>query len=115
MALFPYLGANQQDIITWLGLNNEENQLHELVEWGWLQKPSELEFLMHPIISDTVKREANPSFLDCEKLIEALSEIVRIEEGSNYLKVFEYLPYVISVSKYFIRNGNNEQYQLLVL
>lgn len=115
MALFPYLGASQQDIITWLGLNNEVNQLHELVEWGWLQKTSELEFLMHPIISDTVKREANPSFLDCEKLIEALSEIVRIEEGSNYLKVFEYLPYVISVSKYFIRNGNNEQYQLLVL
>ena len=38
-----------------------------------------------------------------------------IVEGLNYLKAFEYLPYVISVSKYFIRNGNNEQYQLLVL
>lgn len=116
-SVLPYLGVSQCDITKWLCLDKEENMLFELVDSGWLQRTSDLEYMMHPIISFTVKNEITPAIQDCINLVTALSEAILLEAGSNYLQVFSYLPYAASVGEYFvnINTNNTKEYELIVL
>lgn len=113
-SVLPYLGVTQSDITEWLCLDKEENMLFELVDSGWLQRTSDMEYMMHPIISFTVKNEIAPSIQDCINLVTALSETILLEAGSNYLQIFNYLPYAVSVGEYFV-NTNIIEYKLIVL
>lgn len=116
-SVLPYLGVSQCDITEWLCLDKEENMLFELVDSGWLQRTSDLEYMMHPIVSFTVKKEITPAIQDCINLVTALSEAILLEAGSNYLHVFSYLPYADSVGEYFvnINTTNKKEYVLIVL
>lgn len=76
----------------WLCLDKEENMLFELVDSGWLQRTSDLEYMMHPIISFTVKNEITPKIQDCINLVTALSKSILLEAGNNYLRVSSLSP-----------------------
>lgn len=113
-SVLPYLSVAQYDITEWLSLDKEENMLFELADSGWLQRTSDLEYMMHPIISFTVKNEVTPTIKDCVNLVTALSEYILLEPGSNYLHVFRYLPYADSVGSYFV-GKKNKRYELVIL
>lgn len=99
-SILPYLSVSQQEIIDWLSLNEERNSLVDLADAGWLQQ-HDSEYMMHPIISYTVKTETIPTIQECSSLVESLSDCIRVESGDNYLKSFQYLPYATSVAEYF--------------
>lgn len=104
-SILPYLGVKQQDVIDWLALNQENNYLVDLVDSGWLQR-LDFKYVMHPIISHTVKNTIHPIFLDCSNLIAALSKCIQVKATDNFLASLIYLPYASSVGRYFKTNHN---------
>lgn len=114
-SVLPYLGIGQDDIIGWLNLDKEENLLYDLVDSGWLQRTSDFEYMMHPVICYTVKKAASPQVEDCTNMIKALSQCIFLEAGSNYLHVFTYLPYAASVGEYFAQNKMKDKGNVLLL
>lgn len=114
-SILPYLGVGKDDIVDWLKLDEEENALCDLVDCGWLQRTSDFEYMMHPVIGYTVKNVMPPQVQECINLISALAQCIFLEAGSNYLQVFMYLPYAASVGEYFVKKKNKNKEALLVL
>ncbi len=113
-SVLPYLGVTQQEIVDWLTLDSEQNYLIDLVDLGWIQK-IEQEYMMHPIISYTVKSTLSPIIQDCYNLIVSLSKKIKNMPGDNYLKAFIYLPYADSVGSYFIKKKETKELRLLAV
>ena len=113
MSIFPYLGTPKEKIIAWLGLDIENNVLYDLADSGWLERTEEFEYIMHPIISYTVRHKNPPLIEDCASLIQALSETITVKEGDNYLQSIIYLPYAQSVGEFFvIRHREKQGYKM---
>lgn len=100
-SILPYLSVKQEEIISWLELNREENKLSNLVDTGWIQQTSDNEYLMHPVIAYSVRKTSNPQLEDCLSIIKRFIQLLLLEEEKNYLDVFMYLPYGETIGHYF--------------
>lgn len=113
MSVFPYLGTPKDKIIEWLELDIENNVLYDLADSGWLERTKEFDYIMHPIIAYTVKHTNPPLIKDCAALINALSEIITVNAGENYLKAITYLPYAQSVGEFYVmRYEDIQEYKM---
>ncbi len=99
-ALLPYLTIEQDKIISWLALDEENNLLFDLYESGWLQC-SEFDYAMHPVISYSILKNNPPSFNDSKTLILSLAEQIRVNATDNFLESLIYLPFADSVGEFY--------------
>jgi len=101
MSVLPYLATRQKLLCEWLDLDHERNVIHDLYASGWLQQDED-GYLMHPIISYTVKAELMPTFEDCGKLVSTLAERIALTNTKNVFDALEYVPYAQTVADYLI-------------
>jgi len=106
MAILPYLATRQKLLCEWLDLDDESSIFRQLYDFGWLQYSEEDGYLMHPIISYTVKAELVPSFQDCERLTNALCKAIDFTAMQKVLEVLEFTPYAQYIADYFIVEFN---------
>lgn len=100
MSLFPYLSIEQYKIIDWLGLDEENNLLADLYDSGWLQCFG-FEYVMHPVISYTIRKYHKPAFDECMCFVSSISQQIQITSSVPYLNSLIYLPFATSAGTYF--------------
>ena len=100
-SILPYLSVEYQTIRRWLCISEEDHVLWELVDLGWIEKIDEFEFMMHPIISYTVKRMLKPKYKECRLLIGNLALEIDLYNDNDYEKAFLNFPYAYAVAVYF--------------
>ena len=87
-SVLPYLGINHEKVLEWFHLDEEENALLDLVDSGWIQCSLEYEYMMHPIISYTIRENSNIEIENCKILIQNLTEEIALTDNDNYLAIF---------------------------
>lgn len=107
-SVLPYLGINHEKVLEWFHLDEEENALLDLVDSGWIQCSLEYEYMMHPIISYTIRENSNIEIENCKILIQNLTEEIALTDNDNYLEYFFYMPYALSVAEYFWKKEEKE-------
>ena len=105
MAILPYLATRQKLLCDWLDLDNESSIFRQLYDSGWLQYSDEDGYLMHPIISYTVKAELTPVLSDCLMLTESLVDAIERKGTKSLYEILEFAPYAQSIADYFIDNS----------
>ena len=113
MAVLPYLATRQKLLCDWLDLDHESNAIHDLYASGWLQQDED-GYLMHPIISYTVKAELVPTFFECARLISAFIDSIEFTEKTSVFDVFEFAPYAQEVAEYF-KNETSHPAEMVLL
>ncbi len=72
MSLIPYSGISRDQFKKWLGLDNTD-EINYLVDSGWIELDIENKCIaMHPIISDAVYMQTNPTSFNCLKLLSVI-------------------------------------------
>lgn len=112
-SVLPYLSVKQKEILLWLELNREENELSNLVDVGWIQRTKDNEYLMHPIIAYSVRKMSIPQLEDCLSMIKSFIQLLLLEEEKNYLDAFMYLPYGETIGRYFLNTVSEGKSTLL--
>lgn len=107
-SVLPYLGINHEKVLEWFHLDEEENALLDLVDSGWIQCSLEYEYMMHPIISYTIRENSNIEIENCKILIQNLTEEIALTDNDNYLEYFFYMPYALSVAENFLKKEEKE-------
>ena len=105
MAILPYLATRQKLLCEWLSLDEESSIFRQLYDSGWLQYSDEDGYLMHPIISYTVRAELSPLLNSCLKLIVSLIDAIERKRTKSIYEILEFAPYAQSIADYFIDNS----------
>ncbi|MCL2123831.1 MAG: tetratricopeptide repeat protein, partial [Desulfovibrionaceae bacterium] len=115
MAVLPYLATRQALLCEWLGLDSENNAIHGLYEFGWLQYSEDYEgYLMHPIISYTVRTDLQPTFMECARLLTAFIDSIEFTEMGSVFDVLEFAPYAQEIAAYFQSETNHPSVMALL-
>ncbi|HCC34157.1 MAG TPA: hypothetical protein DEQ02_00370 [Ruminococcaceae bacterium] len=114
MSVLPYLATRQKLLCEWLALDDESAIFRNLYDAGWLQYSGEDGYLMHPVISYTVKRELAPTFFECARLVSAFIDAIEFTELESVFEVLEFAPYAQELADYF-RNESNYPAEMALL
>lgn len=77
----------------------------DLEKKGWLESYQDKKFKMHNIIQEIILHKFNPSFEDCQILIERLTKQLRINDNNLFRTYSQFIDYATSIINYITKEN----------
>ncbi|WP_051412022.1 tetratricopeptide repeat protein [Halonatronum saccharophilum] len=98
LSILPSKPIKIIDLKGWLGLETID-VINDLVEKGWLQEINNKEsyVIIHNVIQEVIREEQELEFSKIEDLVDAITELLSLTAGENFLSKKEYLDLGVSI------------------